>query len=226
MDDTQDIWEVLNSFQNSLKLIQERVDAMDNSKNEVTDRLNSLESILFDDIINPAKMAMDEADKQARYDAFYGKFGEKLDSYNDSLKAIEGQDDFSLAQQAFDGYDAIEGEKPLDDEYVDALIAKVEKQLDDIRTSLGAPSTADVTVTSEEEGEVEVEVDGEPVTEETVVEEEPATEEMTDDAIGKDDEPITEEEKPVELDEYGEPVSDPKALEAFRKELEAARSKM
>ena len=153
----QDLYDVLQSFQSSIQMLQDKLAAND-------ERFHSLESMIFDDIINPAKKAMDDADRQDRFDDFYSRNGERLDAFDQPLKTIEGDENFSLAKQAFNDYDALEEPKPEESEYVDALVDKVEAQINEIKSSLGLPADADVAVEQDgETGEVEVKVDGQPV---------------------------------------------------------------
>ena len=89
---------------------------------------------IYSDFINPATEAYNANEKCLRLNAFKGKHGKDLDAYNDQLKALEG-DDFDFATKAFDDYDELE-EKPDEDEYVKALIAKIVPQLEKIKAAM------------------------------------------------------------------------------------------
>ena len=185
----QDLYDVLQSFQQSIQMMEERL-------NDYEDRFHSIEATLFDDLINPAKEAMENAYKEERYDDFYSRNGERLDAYNEPLRSIERDDEFSLARQAFDDYDALEEPKPEEGEYVDALVEKVESQINEIKSSLGLPADADVSVEQDgETGEVEVKVDGEPV------ETEEGAEAPVEEVAAEETEEVPTEAAPEETEE-------------------------
>ena len=107
------------------------------SLTEIAQRQQELEEAnkkIYTDFIDPATNAYNENEKHLRLNAFKGKHGKDLDAYNDQLKALEG-DDFDFATKAFDDYDELE-EKPDEDEYVKALIAKIVPQLEKIKAAM------------------------------------------------------------------------------------------
>ena len=193
--------------------IQEFVDTYKSVIDRLMERQDQLEDLLFSQVLNPAKAAMDKYEKDGRHSDFMSKHGETLSAFNDKLKAIEG-DDFDLAEQAFEDYDAME-DKPESDVYVAALVAKVTEQIDKLKKAFGA-ETIEVKDT---EGEpTEVIADGEVVAEaantEDVVEE-PAKEEEVAEEPAKEEEVKEEEETVIDTDsdEYK------KELEEFEKAL-------
>lgn len=131
---------------------------------ELIDRLlerqDQLEDLLFNQVLNPAKDAMNKFEKDGRKSDFMGKHADTLSAFNDKLRAIEG-DDFDLAEQAFEDWDAME-DKPESDVYVAALVEKVTEQIDKLKKAFGAEQ---IEVKSETEGETEVVADGETVAE-------------------------------------------------------------
>lgn len=195
-----ELWEVLQSFKSAIDMCMDKVDQMDKMyedyRNQTDERIHALESTLYDEIINPTKAYVEEENRNARFNDFNEKYGERLGSFNDALRPLEG-DDFDLTQSAFDKYDTFEGEKPGEEEYVEALIEEVGAQLDKIKEGLGLPADAEIEIKQTEDGETVVEVEGENGEEEPVVAE--ADEEIVDD-------------EPVE--------DDPEEVEAFEKDLE------
>lgn len=196
--------------------IEEVVSTYKELIDRLMERQDQLEDLLFSQVLNPAKAAMDKYEKDGRHSDFMEKHGEALSAFNDKLRTIEG-DDFDLAEQAFEDYDAME-DKPESDVYVAALVAKVTEQIDKLKKAFGA-ETIEVKDT---EGEAtEVIADGEVVAEaanteeikEEVVEE-PAKEEEVKEEVAE--EPVKEEEETVidtDSDEYK------KELEEFEKAL-------
>ena len=196
----------------------------------LNDRMNILEKIIFEEVMKPAQEAFDRFETDERKAEFKSKYDEQLSPFNEKLKAIEGED-FDLATKAFEDYDSLE-EKPESDAYVADLIAKVTDQLDRVSKAFGAESEVEVKADVSEDGKVEtdVTVDGEPVAEAVEAEPEAAEakeelkediEEAKDEAEEKKDEVesetevIAEEEGDKEEDEASE-----EELEEYMKELE------
>lgn len=194
--DEQKLNEILTSYRDAINALIERMDAQDEMVKAVVEKVDGLDHLIFDEVINPAREAMDQSIYENGLNDFGNRYKDKLASYNEKLRPIEGED-FDIVKQAYDGYNSIEGEKPDEAMYVDELIKVVDKQLEDIRSAIGAPANAEVTV-SNEDGETKVKVDGKEVSEKSV------------------------EEKPAEASEVSdgdEEETDPEELAALEKEL-------
>ena len=167
-------------------------------------------SMLFDEILEPARLAMEADDKERRFNEFNEKYGEKLGAYDKVLGAAEGNPEFSMARTAFDEYEKIPEPRPESDVYVDGLIETVEEQIDSIKESLGIEPDAKVEITQDENGDTEIKADGEVVASENT--EETAEEEGTE---------PTEEGKQGELDFDGdeEEEDDPEEIKKLEEEL-------
>lgn len=160
----QDVYEIATEFRNIINVLVERVTALEK-------RTSELDEVLFDDILNPAKAAMDRAD----YDAFKERYTESLSPLENSVKAIEG-DDFDIYKTAKDGF----AESDIEDEaeYVDAFVESVKGQLDEIKNALGVDK---VEIVSEPNGEVEVKADDKPIENEGTDTEETEEEDVEED---------------------------------------------
>lgn len=202
--DEQKLNEILTSYRDAINALIERMDAQDEMVKAVVEKVDGLDHLIFDEVINPAKEAMDQSIYETGLNDFGNRYKDKLESYNEKLRPIEGED-FDIVKQAYDGYNSIEGEKPDEAMYVDELIKVVDKQLEDIRSAIGAPADAEVTV-SNEDGETKVKVDGKEVSEESV-EEKPA--ESADESA----------EEATEVSDSDEEETDPEELAALEKEL-------
>ena len=202
--DEQKLNEILTSYRDAINALIERMDAQDEMVKAVVEKVDGLDHLIFDEVINPAKEAMDQSIYETGLNDFGNRYKDKLASYNEKLRPIEGED-FDIVKQAYDGYNSIEGEKPDEAMYVDELIKVVDKQLEDIRTAIGAPADAEVTV-SNEDGETKVKVDGKEVSKESV-EEKPA--ESTDESV----------EEAIEISDSDEEETNPEELAALEKEL-------
>lgn len=206
MDEMQ-LNEILASYRDAINALIERADAQDGMIQAVREKAEGTERLIFDEVINPAKAEMEKQIYNAGLEDFTNKYGEKLNGYNDKLRPIEGED-FDIMKQAYDGYNAIEGEKPDEAMYVDELVKVVDKQLDDIRAAIGAPADAEVAVKQDDDGETTVEVDGQEV------------KEVSEDSEDSDKPEVkeTEEAEETEIKDSDE-ESDPEELAALEEEL-------
>ena len=202
--DEQKLNEILTSYRDAINALIERMDAQDEMVKAVVEKVDGLDHLIFDEVINPAREAMDQSIYETGLNDFGNRYKDKLASYNEKLRPIEGED-FDIVKQAYDGYNSIEGEKPDEAVYVDELIKVVDKQLEDIRSAIGAPADAEVTV-SNEDGETKVKVNGKEVSEKSV-EEKPA--ESADESV----------EEAIEVSDSDEEETNPEELAALEKEL-------
>lgn len=205
----------LNELDRHIKAVEEKVDE---GIAEADKRINELHNVVYDEIINPANEYIGKMDREARFDDFNEKYGERLGSLNGELSAIEG-DDYDIVRDAFDQYDSYEGDKPDEDEFVDSLVEAVGNQLSQIKEKLGIAPNADIEVKQDEDGNTVVESEGEVVaTDEGDGEEEGEGEDVTTVEV---EEPAEEEGEEEEAEgEEEEAGSDEDELKAFEKELE------
>lgn len=211
MEDAE-LYEVLGSYKSALDQILQRLDQMDKMnedwKREVEEQIHDLRKTLFDDILAPAQEAMDAANREKAYEEFSGRYSEKFAPYLDSAKAIEG-DDFDLMREAFDNYNAIEGEKPDEAEYIEVLLGKVAEQVKAVKEALGAE---DIEIKQGEDGETEIKADGKEVDAADL--ENAAEKDGEGGEENKGEEEINEEEEEIVEDT-------PEDIAALEKELEA-----
>ena len=214
----EQIFETLNSYKEAIDVLLSRCDELVNQNRALEERQNKLESILFDEILEPARLALEADDKERRFGEWNEKYGERLGAYDKVLGAAEGNPEFSMARSAFDEYENIPEPKPESDVFVDGVIETVEEQIDSIKESLGLEPDTKVEITQDEEGNTEVKADGEVVASETAdtsAEEEKTEEEETtsgDDGQGEFD----FEEEEIE--------DDPDEVRKFEEELEKLNS--
>ena len=204
-----EIYDILNSYKEAIDLLLNRCDELVKAGAAQEERINKLESMLFDEILEPARLAMEADDKEKRFNEFNEKYGERLGVFDKVLGAAEGNPDFSMARTAFDEYENIPEPRPETDTYVDGLIETVEEQIDSIKESLGIEPDAKVEITQDENGDTEIKADGEVVaseTEETKEEEgsETPTEEGEQGELDFGDKEEEEEDDPDEVAKYEE----------------------
>jgi hypothetical protein len=205
-----EIYDILNSYKEAIDLLLNRCDELVKANQAQEDRISKLESMIYDEILEPARVALEADDKERRFNDFNEKFGERLGAYDKVLGAAEGNPDFSMARTAFDEYEKIPEPRPEEGVYVDGLIETVEEQIDSIKESLGIEPDAKVEITQDENGDTEIKADGEVVASET---EETTTEEGT--------EAPAEEGEQGELDFDGdeEEEDDPEEIKKLEEEL-------
>ncbi len=213
----ENIYEILNSYKEAIDVLLNRCDELVNQNKALEERQNKLESILFDEILEPARLALEADDKERRFGEFNEKYGERLGAFDKILGAAEGNPDFSMARSAFDEYENIPEPRPEEDVFVDGLVEEVEKQIDGIKESLGLEPDTKVEITQDENGDTEIKADGEVVASET---EETKEEETTE------EEPKAEEEdgSQAEFDFDEEVEDDPDEVKKFEEELEKLNS--
>lgn len=208
--DNTELIQVLGYFRDALNACWDRLEQMDKMYEEgraqTDERLHDLENTVYEDIIGSTQEYIDEQDKNARFDEFSSKYGEKLGAFNGALKPLEGED-FDLTKSTFDAYDEMD-EKPDEGAFVDSVIEEVSNQIAAIKKGLGIPDDAEVTVTQDGEGNTQVEADGE-----VVAESSESTEENAEAEEPKEDGEVAEE-KEVEEEE-----DDPDEIAAFEEEL-------
>lgn len=201
--------QVLQQFKQAIDMCMEKIEYLDKMiedfKEENDERVHALESTLYDEIINPTNEYIEETNRNARFDEFNSKYGDRLRPFNEPLSALEGED-FDIVRSAFDRYDEFEGEKADMDTYVDRLVEEVGKQLEAIKKGLGLPEDAEIEVKQTEDGEtvVEVEDEGHGDDEEIIAstEDEGSDEEVSDEEVSDE-----------------EPEDDPEEVKAFEEEL-------
>ena len=213
----EQIYEILNSYKEAIDVLLNRCDELVNQNKALEERQNKIESILFDEILEPARLALEADDKERRFGEFNEKFGERLGAYDKVLGAAEGNPEFSMARSAFDEYEKIPEPRPEADVFVDGLVEEVEKQIDGIKESLGLEPDTKVEITQDENGDTEIKADGEVVASET---EETKEEEV------KDEEPKAEDDgSQGEFDFDEEEIEDdPDEVKKFEEELEKLNS--
>jgi hypothetical protein len=159
-------------------------------------RIDDVEKMVVEEILEPAKQMFEDEEKEERFKAFHERYGATLDPYNDRLRAIEGND-FDLSRKAFDGYNELPEAGRMDEaDYVKSMAESVQAQLDAIREALGAEK---VEAKADENGSTEIKADGESVT-------------ADDGSAGEDSNPEVG---------AGNVQTNPEELAAFEKELEA-----
>lgn len=211
----EQIFEILNSYKDAIDVLLTRCDELVTQNKALEERQTKLESIIFDEILEPARLALEADDREHRFNEWNDKYGERLGAFDKILGAAEGNPDFSMARSAFDEYEKIPEPRPETDVFVDGLVEEVEKQIDGIKESLGLEPDTKVEITQDENGDTEIKADGEVVASESTETE--TTEEPKGEEDGAQGELDFSDEEEVEED-------DPEEVKKFEEELEKLNS--
>lgn len=132
---------------------------------ELAERVDQLDSVLFDGLIGPMNDQIAEDEYNEALSDFRCKFGEKLDKYDALAKEIENDDEFDSVKKAFDTYNENEdiNSKMSPAEYVDRVaegFAEKAKAIEEKAKALAAIVGDEVTVEAETpDGKIEVTAD-------------------------------------------------------------------
>ena len=211
-----EVYEILNSYKEAIDVLLNRCDELVTQNKALEERQNKIESMLFDEILEPARLALEADEKERRFGEFNEKYGEKLGAYDKVLGAAEGNPDFSMARTAFDEYEKLPEPKVEEDVFVDGLIETVEEQIDSIKESLGIEPDAKVEITQDENGDTEIKADGEVVASETEEEKTEETEETKEPEENGSQGEFNFDEEEIE--------DDPEEVKKFEEELEKLNS--
>lgn len=190
----------------------------------LANEIAEVKQTIYDNLINPIQAEFEQMQHDEALSDFRCKHAEKLEPFNDKLKALEHDENFDIVEKAFDDFSAREDGME-EDEYVEKLAEKVQSQLDEIAGIFGvAPEAVEEIKVETEEGEIKAEVeDGE-----VVAVEDEATEEATEDEATEDEIPgeevATEEELTSEtpdteesVEEKTEEIEEPEEVTMARK---------
>lgn len=210
--DEKEIYEILSSYKQAIDMIIERLDQMDEMYHQSDARVDELEKAVYEQVLNPINELIEEGEKNARFDEFDNKYGERLSAYNDTLAPME-EEGFDLSRATFDAYDSLpEEQRPDEEAYVNEVARVAEEKIAQIKEAFGIEPDTATEITDDGEGNVEVKVDedgdGEP---ETPVEETEVKEETKE--VPKD------EEKEIGSEEVEEKIDDPEEIAKFEEEL-------
>lgn len=194
----------------------------------LANEIAEVKQTIYDNLINPIQAEFEQMQHDEALSDFRCKHAEKLEPFNDKLKALEHDENFDIVEKAFDDFSAREDGME-EDEYVEKLAEKVQSQLDEIAGIFGvAPEAVEEIKVETEEGEIKAEVeDGEVVAVENEATEE-VTEETTEGEIDEDEIPgeevATEEELTSETsdteesaEETTEEIEEPEEVTMARK---------
>lgn len=160
--------EQLNALIAENKMLNDRVSSLEEMLKACMDKIANTDNFIQNELLNPLVDAFNTADDKIRFDDFTSRFGDKLSPYSQKLSAIEGKD-VDAIRDAYDAYNSYSDEEKAefesDDKYIDNLITELDNYINKVRETLGLSPNTDVEVKSDEEGKIDIAVDGEPIAE-------------------------------------------------------------
>ena len=191
----------------------------------LANEIAEVKASIYDNLLNPIKEEFDHMQYEDALSDFRCKHAEKLEPFNDKLKALEKDDSFDIVKKAFDDFNGRKDGME-EDVYVDKLASKIQEQLDDIAGIFGVkPEEIEEVKVETDEGEVKAEVeDGEVTSVEK--ENEETTEEVP---VSEEEVEKVEEETPTEeIEERSEfatdtPDDDEENLKFWEEEMKKVR---
>lgn len=210
MDELAQIKEMIETFKETLVFLVEQEKVRGEEVAALNEKIESVNDILVNQIINPSI----EAYQEEQYQGFKDKYGEQLGKYDDTLRTSMNDPEYDSTREAWDELQALPEEERagVDEEaYVKGVEEGLSEYVDNIKKSLGIDKDTSDEIKEDENGEIEVkaDTDGDGEVDTKVTEEKSETE-------VENDKEITSESEVVEEDKEDEAEVDPE----LQKELE------
>lgn len=212
MDELAQIKEMIETFKETLVFLVEQEKVRGEEVAALNEKIESVNDILVNQIINPSI----EAYQEEQYQGFKDKYGEQLGKYDDTLRTSMNDPEYDSTREAWDELQALPEEErtEVDEEaYVKGVEEGLSEYVDNIKKSLGIDEDATVEIKQDENGEIEVkadtdgdgEVDTEVTEEKSETEVENGKETKSESEVveeDKEDEAEVDPELQKELEEY------------------------
>ena len=212
MDELAQIKEMIETFKETLVFLVEQEKVRGEEVAALNEKIESVNDILVNQIINPSI----EAYKEEQYQGFKDKYGEQLGKYDDTLRTSMNDPEYDSTREAWDELQALPEEERagVDEEaYVKGVEEGLSEYVDNIKKSLGIDKDTAVEIKEDENGEIEVkadtdgdgEVDTEVTEEKSETEVENGEETTSESEVfeeDKEDEAEVDPELQKELEEY------------------------
>lgn len=203
MDELVEIKEMIETFRETLLFLVEQEKLRGEEVNALNDKIEAVNSTLYDKVINPSI----EAYKEQQFQEFNQKYGEKLNQYDDTIRTSMNDPEYSSSRAAWEKMNAEIPPEEMEsfdtDGYVESVVSGLSDYVDGIKKSLGLDQDTPLEVKEDENGNLEVkaDVDGDGKMEE-VATEKTASEETVAETEGMDEEDEVDPELQKELDEW------------------------
>ena len=209
MDELVQIKEMIETFKETLVFLVEQEKVRGEEVAALNEKIESVNDILVNQIINPSI----EAYQEEQYQGFKDKYGEQLGKYDDTLRTSMNDPEYDSTREAWDELQALPEEErvEVDEEaYVKGVEEGLSEYVDNIKKSLGINEDAAVEIKEDENGEIEVkadtdgdgEVDTKVTEEKSETEVENGKETTSEEVVEENEEYEVDPELQKELEEY------------------------
>lgn len=196
------IEQTLLAIKESIVFLLEQEKVRGEEVKALNDKIEAVNDVLVNQIINPAA----EAYNEEQFNNFNDQYGERLGKYDQTIQSVQNNPEYSSSREAWNELQNLP-EEERENVDMESFVSGVEEGLaeyvDGIKKSLGLPDDAPVEI-KEEDGEIEVKADAdgdgkmetvatEDSGEGTVDEGDGSGEEIVDDEEIENDEPTDEE---------------------------------
>lgn len=196
------IEQTLLAIKESIVFLLEQEKVRGEEVKALNDKIEAVNDVLVNQIINPAA----EAYNEEQFNNFNDQYGERLGKYDQTIQSVQNNPEYSSSREAWNELQNLP-EEERENVDMESFVTGVEEGLaeyvDGIKKSLGLPEDAPVEI-KEEDGEIEVKADAdgdgkmetvatEDSGEGTVDEGDGSEEEIVDDEEIENDEPTDEE---------------------------------
>ena len=201
MDELAQIKEMIETFKETLVFLVEQEKVRGEEVAALNEKIESVNDILVNQIINPSI----EAYQEEQYQGFKDKYGEQLGKYDDTLRTSMNDPEYDSTREAWDELQALpeEEREGVDEEaYVKGVEEGLTEYVDNIKKSLGIDEDAAVEITEDGNGEIEVkaDTDGDGEVDTEVTEESETEVENGDESSEEVSEEVSDDEEPLEVD--------------------------
>lgn len=201
MDELAQIKEMIETFKETLVFLVEQEKVRGEEVAALNEKIESVNDILVNQIINPSI----EAYQEEQYQGFKDKYGEQLGKFDETIRTSMNDPEYDSTREAWDELQALpeEERKGVDEEaYVKGVEEGLTEYVDNIKKSLGIDEDAAVEITEDGNGEIEVkaDTDGDGEVDTEVTEESETEVENGDESSEEVSEEVSDDEEPLEVD--------------------------
>lgn len=191
------IEQTLLAIKESIVFLLEQEKVRGEEVKALNDKIEAVNDVLVNQIINPAA----EAYNEEQFNNFNDQYGERLGKYDQTIQSVQNNPEYSSSREAWNELQNLP-EEERENVDMESFVTGVEEGLaeyvDGIKKSLGLPDDAPVEI-KEEDGEIEVKADADGDGKMETVATEDSGEGAVDEGDGSEEEIVDDEE--IENDE-------------------------
>lgn len=191
------IEQTLLAIKESIVFLLEQEKVRGEEVKALNDKIEAVNDVLVNQIINPAA----EAYNEEQFNNFNDQYGERLGKYDQTIQSVQNNPEYSSSREAWNELQNLpedERENVDMESFVSGVEEGLAEYVDGIKKSLGLPDDAPVEI-KEDDGEIEVKADADGDGKMETVATEDSGEGTVDEGDGSGEENVDDEE--IENDE-------------------------